>query len=460
VRPGTDTALALAVIHVILAESLEDREFVEHYTVGIEELTRHVKDCTPEWAEAETGVPAERIRAFARQYAACRRATILLGGSSMNKTANQWHAARAISCLPALTGNLGRPGAGMGPRHGAGLWYYALAARIVPPDQKPGELAVLGEMDTILKNIESGAVQVLILPGTNMLSSYADTARVERALARTRLVVCIDLFMSDTSRAFADVVLPGTSWLEDLGLKFGPTHVHLMDRVLEARGNTRPFWRIYADLSARLGIAGYFPWDSPEQMLDMALDNERTSGVTVAKFRAIEPSARINAPSFAYSSLRFPTPSGKVEFFSERAQAMGLPSLPVYERPTTNSAYPLSFVQGRTMTHFHAFYDHGRALPSLAKADPEPTLWISCPDAAARGLADGAMVRLYNERGAMEARARVTDRVPPGVVWMRDGWMGINRLTSSARAVTDAAVAAFPQSGAARYDAFVEVCAA
>jgi anaerobic selenocysteine-containing dehydrogenase len=258
-RPGTDAALALAVMHVIVGEGLHDRAFVEAHTIGFRELADHVRAFTPEWAAAETGVGAERIRAFAREYAATRRATILLGGSSMNKTSNRWHAARAISCLPALTGNLGRPGAGMGPRHGAETQSTALSG-IVPPDRKSPELVIPSQMDTILERLESGAVEVLLLPGTNMLSSFADSARVERALEHVRLLACFDLFMSDTSRRFADVVLPGTSWLEETGLKLGPTHVHLMDQALEARGEARPLWRLYSELAERLGVTGYFPW--------------------------------------------------------------------------------------------------------------------------------------------------------------------------------------------------------
>jgi anaerobic selenocysteine-containing dehydrogenase len=305
VRPGTDAALALAMMQMIVAEGLHDREFIDRHTVGFEALSAHIAGYTPDWAAAETGVPAEQIRTFAREYASCRRATILVGGSSMNKTANRWHAARAISCLPALTGNLGRPGAGMGPRHGAKIdvWYNAFG-NIIPPDRKAPKTVILGEMETILKSIESGQIEVLILPGTNMLSSYADAARVERALARTRLVVCIDLFMSDTSRAVADVVLPGTAWLEESGFKFGPTHFHLMDRVLEPRGEARPVWRIFADLAERLEIEGYLPWRSIDELLDAALDHEQTGHAKVAELRASSPSLRVDSPSYASSRAR------------------------------------------------------------------------------------------------------------------------------------------------------------
>ncbi len=459
VRPGTDAALAMAMMHVIIGEGLHDREFVARYTVGFDELAKQVAACTPEWAAAETGVPADSIVAFAREYAASRRATLLLGGSSMNKTANQWYAARAISCLPALTGNLGRPGAGMGPRHGAGVWYTSFGG-IIPPDRKAPGTAVPGEMDTILARMEAGDIDVLILPGTNMLSSFADTARLERALTRVKLIVCADLFMSDTARMCADIVLPGTAWLEENGLKFGPTHVHLIDRALDAPGAARPIGGIFIGLAKRLGLDDFFPWGSIEGLVETMLDNDQIGHLKIGDLRAAGGSRRAVNSSHAYASLEFPTPSGKVEFYSERARAMGLPPLPIYEPPQSDSTYPLAFVQGRTLTHFHAFYDHGRALPSLAKADPEPILWINPDDANHRGITDGDTARLFNRGGEMTARAKLSDRIPAGVVWMRDGWLGINRLTSSARAVPDAAVAAFPQSGAARYDAFVEVARA
>ena len=119
-KPGTDAALALAMMHVIVGENRHDRAFVEHHTVGFDELAAHVREHTPAWAAAVTGVPADRIVALARRYAATRPAMIVIGGSSMYKGTAGWQASRAISCLPAVTGNLGIPGGGFGPRHGAG----------------------------------------------------------------------------------------------------------------------------------------------------------------------------------------------------------------------------------------------------------------------------------------------------------------------------------------------------
>src|SRR5262249_54356933 len=144
--------------------------------------------------------------------------------------------------------------------------------------------------------------------------------------------------------------------------------------------------------------------------------------------------------------------------FSERATGLGLPGLQVFAAPTETPSNMLTLRQGRTLTAFHGFYDHGRALPTLAKADPEPVLWISPADAAPRKISDGALVAMRNARGEMRCRAHVTAKIPAGTVWMRDGWPGLNTLTSGDAVIPDAAVEALGFSaGQAAFDAPVEV---
>lgn len=337
--------------------------------------------------------------------------------------------------------------------------------RIVPADTKAPGAAIISEMSTILDALDAGRIKVLILLGTNMLSSFADSSRVARALERMDLVVSFDLFMNETSRGYADVVLPGTSWLEETGFKATNTHLYLMDQALPSAGETRPAWWVLDQIAGRLGVAGFFPWESIDGALDAIFDHDATRHSTVAAMRSEGYAVPLAVSPVGHPDGRFATPSGRVEFVSARAAEFGLPPLPVYERPKENGIgtaaaerFPLVFCQGRTITHFHGFYDHGRALPSLAHADPAPRLWINPDDAAARMLGDGAPVRVANDRGDLSAVAFVTDRVPAGVVWMHDGWEGINRLTSSARSVPDAAAGAFP-SGQASYEARVEVYA-
>ena len=459
-RPGTDAALALAMMHVIIGEGRHDRDFVARHTVGFDALAAHVSRYSPAWAGDVTGLAPERIAALARRYAATRPAMILLGGSSMHKGAQGWQAGRAVACLPALTGNLGIPGGGFGPRHGAASHGQGLTD-IVARERRPPGRYIPNQMSRITEALIAGQVRVLLLFGTDMLSSFAEAGRVAEGLEDADLIVSHDLFMNDTARQFADVFLPSTSWLEELGCKSTNTHLYLMDKVLEPPGEARPLPFILRGLAVRLGLPReFYPWESDEGPLDAILDHPATGHATVASLRAEGGIHPLAISHVAHPDLVFDTPSGKIEFYSERAAAAGLPALPVHDAPPA-SRYPLAFRQGRTLTHFHGFYDHGRALPTLARVDPEPQLWISPADATVRGLADGASIRIYNERGEFRARALVTDRVLAGTVWMRDGWGGLNRLTAGAPCIPDEAVDMFAFSaGQASFDAMVDVAPA
>ena len=457
IRPGTDAALALAMMHVIVGERLHDEAFVARHTIGFDQLAADVQKYSPAWAAPVTGIAAERILALARRYARTKPAMIVLGGSSMHKGANGWQPGRAIACLPALTANLGVPGGGLGPRHGSATHGQGLAS-IVALDRRPPGDYVPNQMPRITEALLERKVRVMLLLGTDMMSSFADAGQVAEGLARTDLVVSYDLFLNDTARRFADVVLPSTSWLEELGAKSTNTHLYLMPKILEPPGECRPLPWLLRELAARLDVKDFFPWDSEEQALDAIFDHPSTGRATVAALRAEGGMRKLAISHVAHPDRKFPTPSGKVEFYSERAVELGLPALPGHEDLPVTS-YPLVFRQGRTLAAFHGFYDHGRALPTLARIAAEPLLWISPTDAAARGIANGAAIRIGNERGAFTARANVTAKIPAGTVWMRDGWDGVNVVTSGHACVPDDAVDAFGafSGGQAAFDARVEV---
>ena len=456
IRPGTDAALALGMMHVLVAEQRCDAAFIARHTVGFDALAAHVAKYDVAWAAATTGVEVERIVALARRYATTKPAMILLGGSSMYKGAHGWQGARAVACLPALTGNLGIPGGGLGPRHGAASHGQGLASIAARERRPPGDY-VPNQMPRITEALEGGRVRVLLLFGTDMVSSFADAGRVGAALGRLDLLATYDLFMHDTARRHADLVLPSTSWLEDNGCKSTNTHLYLMPKILEPPGEARPPAWVLRELARRLDVSDFFPWADEAGPLDAILDHPATGHATAAALAAEGGIRALRVSHVAYPDLAFDTPSRKVEFVSERAASFGLPALPVFETAAPSS-YPLALRTGRTLTHFHGFYDHGRALPSLAAADPEPRLWISPADAAGRGLGDGDDIRVFNARGEMRAKALVTDRVPAGTVWIHDGWDGLNTLTSGALVLPDAAVDLFGFSGGqAEFEAAVDV---
>ena len=177
----------------------------------------------------------------------------------------------------------------------------------------------------------------------------------------------------------------------------------------------------------------------------------------------------MNVSHVAYPTAKFDTPSGKVEFESDLARGLGLPSMPSFESPALDAVgapagesakYPLVLTQGRTLSHFHAFYNNGQALPTLARRETEPAVWIAPADAAARGVGEGAAIRVFNQRGELLARAHVTPRISAGTLWLRDGWPGLNSLTAAAPVLPDAAVDAFGFSaGQATFDTRVELAA-
>ena len=456
VKPGTDTALALALMHVIIADGAYDTDFVRQHTVGFDALQNHVDEMTPVWAEKLTGVPADQITALARRYAATKPAMIVIGGSSLHKGSNTWQAARAISCLPALTGNFGIPGGGIGPRHGgrshgAGFNDISAADRRLPGSYIPNQ------MEAIVEALESGAVKVFVTIGSNVLSCFADTNRVRAALAKAELVVAYDIFPNQTIREAADIVLPGTIWLEEIGAKSTNAFVHLSDKVLPAAGQARPVYTLYQGLAERLGIDDVYPWADQEAAINDVLDHPATGHASVDTMRANGGRVALSISHVAYPTRQFSTPSGKIEFYSERAKSMGLPPLPM-AADLAETAGRLVLAHGRTFAQFHAFFDHGRALPTLASREQDPDLWIAPGDATARDIADGDWIEIFNEQGVFAAKAKITRRMPDGTVWMRDGWPGMNVLTDGSSVLPESALSAFHFSvGQNNFGALVDI---
>jgi len=328
------------------------------------------------------GNPAGVIESLALDYAETRRALILVGGSSMHKGANGRQAPRAIARLPALTGKVGIPGGGLGPRHGASAHGLALSS-ILPEQGNACRAVVPNQMPAMLEAFEAGRIEVPLLSGTDMLSSFADRGRLEPALARVDLIVCHDLFANDAIRACADVELPGTAWLEQLGCKMTHTHVYLMDEALPTSRETGTLSRILPGLAERTGLEGFFPWADDAGLIDAVIDHPSTGHVSVAALRAEGGWRAMTVSHQAHPDNPFSTPSGKVEFYSERAVALGLPGVPVYEPvPTAGGAPALP-----------------PALPPEAHPEPLPRILRPRP-----GLAHPAPARAVDGAGRCGAR--------------------------------------------------------
>jgi anaerobic selenocysteine-containing dehydrogenase len=458
IAPGTDAALALAMINHIVQSQLHDASFIEQHTVGFAQLQEHISQYTVSWAASITGLTTDQITSLAEQYARIKPAMIVLGGSSMHKSSNGWMGARTIACLPAVTGNAGQPGGGLGPRHGSPSHGQGLND-LLPPDSNRCGKPIPNQMSAITDAICDGTVKALLLSGTNMISSFADTVRLREGMAKTELIVCQDLFFNDTIRECADIVLPATAWLEQLGAKMTHTHLYLMDKACEPAGEAHTLSALLQDLADRLQLDDYFPWPDDEGMIDAVINHPATGYASVAKLRNNHGRCALEISHHGHPDHRYATPSGKLEFFSSRAERMGLPAMPEYLPVPPQRSYPLQMRQGRTLTHFHSFYDNGRALPTLARLNGQPQLWMAIEDANDRAIEQASTVRIYNQRGEFNATVQVTDKIKSGCVWIQDGWQGINRLTDGSAVLPEPALNLFPFSvGQASYDALVEVC--
>ncbi len=384
----------------------------------------------------------------------------------MFKHAHGWEASRAIACLPALIGQLGCAGGGFGPRHRA--FVHADGQTDVQAiAQRPPGIYIPNHMASIANAINSGNIDVLFLFGSNILSSFSSAASLEKSLGQVKLIVAYDIFKNETIRRVADLILPGTIWLEELGLKETASHIYLMERALQPVTEVRPLIRILRDMAERLNINGYFPWTDEEEYLNTLLAPQHTDNGASLTLKLLRQKGGIWQKSslshIAYPDLKFHTPSGKIEFWSDRAQKVGLPPLPTFTLLQNNNGtnYPLQFRQGRTITAFHAFYDEGRALPSLTRANTGPELWIHPSDAHQRGIETGCPIQIFNQRGQFQAKAYVTAQVLQGVIWMRDGWVGVNDLTNADPTLSSEASDLIDPymipGGQAAFDAFVEV---
>ena len=307
IRPGTDGALALAMMHVICSEQRHDAAFVAKHTVGFDRLAAHVRAYPPAWAAGITGVSADRIVALARRYADTRPAIIVLGGSSMHKGANGWQAGRAIACLPGLTGNVGVPGGGFGPRHGSAAHGRGLGSIIEPDRRAPGPV-IPNQMSAVTAALRDGAHSDPAAAWHQHAVLVRRRRRVALGLQRTPLVVSYDLFLNETARRFADVVLPATAWLEEVGCKMTHTHLYLMEQALAPAGETRSLYALVKELAERLDLAGFHPWASEEAMVDAILDHpvhRPRDGGGVARARAAcGRSTSRTSPTRRWTSIR------------------------------------------------------------------------------------------------------------------------------------------------------------
>ncbi len=473
IRPGTDGALALGMMHVIIAENLVDMDYVEKYTVGYEELKERASTYTPESVSEITGVPVEDIRKLAREYATTQPSVIRIG-VAVERHSGGGQCVRALTCLPALVGAWRRPGGGILQLP---IWAFPVKwETLMRPDFiKPGTRvinqfklgpALSGELDL------DPPVKALVVYNSNPVVVVPEQDKVLKGLAREDLFTVVsEQFLTDTAD-FADIVLPATTQLEQFDLMFSWGHLYLTlnQPAIAPLGEAVPNSELFRRLAASMGFEDECFRRSDEQTALEAMDWDAPAlqGIDMELLKR-EGYARLKLgtpDTYApHAEGNFPTPSGKCEFVASMA-AGGNFVLPLFrqgsnefqsgepvdpvphyipprESPQTNPAkamrYPLNLLSPKS----HAFLNSGYGnLSAQQRVAGEQHLTIHPQDANKRGISDGHLVSIFNDRGSFQAVARVSEITMPGVVVAPLGyWRKLSRSASTVNAVNSSTLA-------------------
>ena len=438
-RPGTDDALALAMLHTIITERLYDAPFVERWTHGFDALAERVRPHSPEWAEPITWVPAAQIRAAARLYAQTRP-SMLEWGCAIEHTPNCVQTVRAISMLPALTGNVDVPGGWVLGMHGLGR-FPSLIENLSPEASAKrlgadrfkllgGEGADLpaAHIPTLLRAMREGVpypVKAFLVFGNNTLTTYGNARQAREALLALDLLVVADLFMTPTAE-LADIVLPAASWpeLDQLaGLPTVAANVVLAQQKAVRVGECKSDEEIFVELARKMNLP--VGTESVDEVLASQLANG--CGLTLAEIR----DRGFYTVPFRYRKHEdggFRTPTGRIELYATRFAAMGYDPLPYYEEPPESPLatpdvareFPLVLTSGARIPFF--FNSEHRQLANLRRGHPDRLVEIH-PDTAARlGIVKADWVWIETRRGRIRQKARITDEIDPRVVHVEHGW--------------------------------------
>jgi anaerobic selenocysteine-containing dehydrogenase len=457
--PGTDAALALAMMHELIVNDWLDHEYIAQHTLGWEALRERALRWTPERAAAVCGIGAEQIRSLARDWGTMRPAAIRLN-YGMQRVHGGGNAVRAVACLPALTGAW-RDRAGGLLLSSSGAYPTNLAA-LRRPDllggHTPRTINMVTIGDDLLRQPSPAfgpAIEAVVVYNSNPVAVAPDSSKVAAGFAREDLfTVVLEHFQTDTAD-YADYVLPATTQLEhwDIHTAYGHTDVMLNRPAIAPVGEARPNTAIFRELARRIGFDDTCFADDDEALCRQAFGDRVDFEQLLA-----QGYASLQLPEAPFANGGFPTPSGQCEFFSERLARQGLDGLPDHvpnhEAAGTSSRYPLAMISPPARNFLNSSFVN---LRSLRDIEGEPLLEIHPQDALARGIDSGAIVRVFNDRGEYRCKAQVCDRARPGVVnglgiwWRKLGLDGTNVNELTSQKLTDIG------RGPVFYDCLVEV---
>jgi molybdopterin guanine dinucleotide-containing S/N-oxide reductase-like protein len=495
IRPGTDAALALGMMRVILDGGLEDRAYIAEMTHGFEALAERAREYTPERVAAWTGMTPGEVEQLAREYATTRPAALRLN-YGVQRAENGGAAVRAIAMLPALTGAWKtRGGGGQLSTSGAFAWDkkalerpdLALAspigrlARVVNMSELGKALTALGQardQSSVISGQNDGpAVHALFVYNSNPGAVAPNRNAVQRGLARDDLFTVVhEQFFTDTTD-YADFVLPATTFLEhtDIQGAYGHYFVQLSQQAIAPPGEARSNVWLFGQLAQRMGFSEACFRDTPEEMIRQVLaigadGRSRNAGMEHITMEELEREGHVplafhaspeSRPFLPYTTGPLATPSGKVEFFSEALAAAGLDPLPGFVPPVESrwgalaKQYPLEMLARKNDNYMNSTFAN---LPGHRKMEARTNqkLEIHPLDAESRGVGEGDVVRVFNDRGAIELTAMLNAHLPAGVVAARLDWAKLHPGGANVNALTSERLTDIG-GGATFYSTLVEI---
>ncbi len=474
INPGTDAALALGMMHVIIGEKLFDADYVSKYTLGFEQLRDKVKEYSPERVANWTGISADDVRKLAHEYATTRPAVIRLN-YGVQRSERGGMATRTVAMLPCLIGSWKEVGGGFQMSlsgavdlNTSGLKRTDLMKTALGREARTLNMVELGR---VLNRVTDPPVKALFVYNSNPAAVCPNHDQVVRGLMRTDLFTVVhEQFFTDTTD-YADIVLPATTFFEhkDLQKAYGHYYLQVSNQAIQPLGECRSNVEVFRALAQRMGFTEECFSQSVDEMIDLALESDdpwmeamtrerlesgharfkfgaKASGVQAAELRSAgQPAGAVSTWSAPESTAFLPfaeggfrTPSGKAEFYCESLKALGLDPVAEFTPPAESrhgkKNLPLELLARKADNFLNTTFSN---LPSVQQMEMLGLLELSGLDARVRGIADGDRVRVYNQRGEIVLTAKVDGRVQPGVVsaklnWakMTPGFQSINSLTS------------------------------
>jgi anaerobic selenocysteine-containing dehydrogenase len=449
IRPGTDAALALAMLNVIINEDRCDKEFVENYTKGFPELKEHIQQYTPEWAADITGIPKEDIKVVARIFAQSKAPCILQGINTLDQHRNGFQNSRLLALLQIIVGAIDKPGTWVT------IPFLRMADLRLPMEEKPigadeypifhsvwGRVSPYGIATLFPKAVLEGIpypMKASIVTAANPLVTYPDSGLYRKAFEALDFRVSIDPFINETAE-LSDVLLPACTFLEkdSLGYVYGVVNCEpyamLRKKVIEPVGESKPDWWIWSELAKRMGMGEYFPWTSDEEIFDYLLE---PSGIKdqlnnqLGVFFA-------DKGYYQYKTKPFPTPSKKIEIYSDTLKEYGYDPLPGYVEPAQSPVstpelykeYPIILISGARQEEYA--HSQQRNIPALRALNPEPLAEMHPATAQRYGLVDGEKVNISTKVGTVKMRLKTNENLMTGVVTVPHGWglANVNEITN------------------------------